>query len=80
MVKDNEVPESRIVLTTSLTPESFALLQAEAQRENRTIGEILDTLIIEGCSLNEVLPPESHYGNVEKVKRTDQGFDKINPI
>jgi hypothetical protein len=80
MDKANGLSESRIALTTSLSPESFSLLQAEAQRAKRSIGEVLDRLILEGCRLNEELPPESHYGDMKKFKGPESGFDKFNPI
>ena len=64
-----------------MQPEAYALLEAEASREEKEIGEILDRLILEGCSIDEALPPESHFTDVEKPnKRSEPQFDKFNPI
>jgi hypothetical protein len=81
MSEGTESVDSRVLLTTSLSPEAYALLEAEAQREKKSVGEILDRLILEGCALDEGLPPESHYVDVEKPnKRSEPQFDKFNPI
>ena len=81
MSKDTENKESRTILTTSLSPDAYVLLEAEARREEKDIGVILDRLILEGCSMDEGLPPESHFSDVEKPnKRSEPQFDKFNPI
>ena len=81
MSKESENMNQRIVLTISLSPESYALLEAEASREEKEMGEILDRLILAGCSIDGDLPPESHFSEVEKPnKRSEPQFDKFNPI
>ena len=81
MSQGKESVDSRVLLTTSLSPEAFALLEAETEREKKSIGEILDKLILEGCTIDEGLPPESHYVDVEKPKnKFELRFDKFNPI
>jgi hypothetical protein len=73
--------EPRISLVTSLSSEAYVLLESEAKREGKPIGEVLDRLILEGCILDEGLPLESHIVDLEKLnKRPETSFDKFNPI
>lgn len=81
MSKDIENKESRKILTTSLSPEAYSLLEAEALREEKDMGVILDKLILEGCNVDEGLPLESHFSDIKKSNEIPKPqFDKFNPI
>jgi hypothetical protein len=73
--------EDRINLNTTLSTEAFGLLEVESKRENKTIGEILDRLILEGCSYGDSVSPETHSDELETAKkRLEIRFDKIDLV
>ena len=79
--KKPKTSKDRVILKTTLSPEAYGLLEAESRREKKSIGEILDRLILEGCSIDDSYSPESHTIELEEArKRIDVSFDKIDVV
>lgn len=80
----NEKPrttKNRVILKTTLSSEAYGLLEAESRREKKSIGKILDRLILEGCTIDDSYPPESHTIELEEArKRLDVPFDKVDVV
>ena len=81
MANVKPLDEPKVSVVASISHEAYMLLKLESDREGKTVGEILDRLILEGCVLDDELPPESHTVDLEKLnKRPETNFDNFNPI
>jgi hypothetical protein len=79
--KKTRTTNDRILIKTTLSQEAYGLLEAESRREKKPIGKILDRLILEGCTIDDSYPPESHTIELEEArKRLDVPFDKVDVV
>jgi hypothetical protein len=79
--KKTRTTNDRILIKTTLSQEAYGLLEAESRREKKSIGKILDRLILEGCAIDDSYPPESHTLELEEArKRLDVPFDKVDIV